>query len=534
MTQKPTEEQPPADIKVDPSAEARPPLDYSNIKPEEDGRAWYIPPPGWEPPKGEPLPIVEGVSESDYEDIVRELLLPSVDFWRSRATSQGFRKFAKAKKKAEQALVNSAFQLSPDGSPPTLDNCIPTGSLLAEVDRYFWEYTDIPRELPFFFVLHYVMATLLQQGVEIHKGKQVILPDMWTIVVAPSGAGKSMSQKELAKAFDGDVNMFPDAKTSLQFLTNLRDHRLGLYVKDEFAQFLKSISKDSSMQDVRDYLLRTYDNAKIQHTTTVSSVEVEESAIGILGYTPVDTLTKYLTPEMLLDGFAQRFSYCVADPDDREIVGDYDFDELASRIRPHWKKITSTPFHPVYKIEQEGRSVFNHIVKIIVSRARQEGINDSFSRRLAFSTYKYGLAYHVIRGNPSDTITPEELDLGAQLTALHLNHLSRVMDLYGVRKTKQGAEPQSQTPTATVNARAALAATAVPSAPQASAAISTADKLAKVQAFLQKQKATNADPISLSKLQSSIRALRGSAAETRTLAAQVVATDPSLAPFIVL
>lgn len=533
MIQKPTEEQRRTDIKVDQPAETRPPLDYSNIEPE-DGRAWYTPPPGWVPPKRATLPVIDGVSESDYEDMVRELLLPSVDFWRSRATNQGFRKFAKAKKKAEQSLVNSAFQLSPDGSPPTLDNCIPTGSLLAEVDRYFYEYTDIPRELPFFFVLHYVMATLLQQGVEIRKGKQVILPDMWTIVVAPSGAGKSMSQRELAKAFDGDVDMFPDAKTSLQFLTNLRNHRLGLYVKDEFAQFLKSISKDSSMQDVRDYLLRTYDNANIQHTTTVSSVEVEKSAIGILGYTPVDTLTKYLTPEMLLDGFAQRFSYCVADPDDREIVGDYDFDELASRIRPHWKKITSSPFHPVYKIEKEGRSVFNHIVKIIVSKARQEGINDSFSRRLAFSTYKYGLAYHIIRGNTSDTITPEELDLGAQLTALHLNHLSRVMDLYGVRKTKKSVEPQSQTPTASVNTGAALAATAVPSPPQLKVPVAIDVKLKLLHDYLQKRKATNAAPLTLSKLQGNIRALQGSAAETRTLAAQAVAADPTLAPFVVL
>ena len=54
----------------------------------------------------------------------------------------------------------------------------------------------------------------------------------------------------------------------------------------------------------------------------------ENSAVGILGYTPTDTLKIHMTHEMLLDGFAQRFSYCVAEKDERPIVGDYNFDDL--------------------------------------------------------------------------------------------------------------------------------------------------------------------------------------------------------------
>jgi hypothetical protein len=503
--------------------------DYSNIKPEEDGRSWYTPPKGWEPEKASPAPVIEGATQEDYDSAIRRQLLPHEDFWRRHANHASFRKFIKDKSEAERALIDSAFHLHLSGSCPTLDDCIPKNSILEAVDRYFWEYTDMPRELPFFYVMHYVLASLLQRGVEIHKGKQVILPDMWTVVVARSGSGKTLSQKQLDLAMGGGIRWFPDAKTSLQFLTNLRDHRLGLYIKDEFAQFLKDVTKDSSMQNVRDYLLRTYDNANIEHTTTMSSVSVDKSAISILGYTPTKTLKTYLTQEMLLDGFAQRFSFCVAEQDDRPIIGDYDFDMLAEQVAPHWKRITQTPPHPVYKVSQEARGVFNHVVGEIVTKAREEDIDDSFSRRLAFNTYKYGLAYHILSGKTDDVIGPEDLAQGAKLVALHLLNLRKVLDLYEVSgsATSPSSKPAFLKSTVVQQASNAVAATQ-------NAASPPTDKLAKVIAFLEKRKSANASPISMSKLQTGVRAVRHSAEEARLFTEQAIAKDPSLTPFVKL
>lgn len=502
-----------------------PPLDYSNVPPEEDGRPYYTPPPGWTPPTpGAPLPNFEGIDQEYFNAAIREQLLPNEGFWRRHASHKGFRAFIKDKSEAERALLAEAFQLELNTDCPTLDDCIPTGSVIEAVDRYFWEFTDIPRELPFFYVMHYVLATLLQRGVQIHKGKQVILPDLWTIVVAGSGAGKTLSQRNLDKALSGEINLFSDAMTSLQFLTNLRDQRLALYIKDEFAQFLRAVAKETSMQNVRDYLLRTYDNGNIEHTTTKSSVKVENSAIGILGYTPTDTLKMHMTREMLLDGFAQRFSYCVAEKDERPIVGDYDFDNLSARVSPLWKKIISMPIHPVYKVSQDARLVFNQVVGTIVGKAREININDSFSRRLAFTTYKYGLAYHILAGKEDDTIDPDDLAQASKLVSLHLVSLRKILDMY---------EAPSKSPVgSTAPPSHGVKSTAPAAASQATP--SGKDTLTKVRERLEKQRDTNSAPLTLSKLQGAIRALRGSAADTRTLATQVVAADPSLAPFVVI
>lgn len=377
-----------------------------------------------------------------FRQAIRSQLSPNESFWRNFAKEDARPLFVTERIESARALVTSLLQITNAGDWPTLDDCIPKGSILEAVDQYFWDKTDIPRELPFFNVLHYVMAKLMQQGVEIAKGSQRILPDLWTIVLAPSGAGKTMTQKALAKAMGGPVALFPDASSSLQFADNLQKFRLGLFLRDEFAQFLKTISKDASMKDVRDYLLRTYDNSDIIYASTKTKITVERSAISILGYSPIATLTSYLTKEMLLDGFAQRFSFCVAERDDRPIVGDYDFDGLPAVISPLWNRITSAPFHSVYHIDEAGRQAYDKVVQLVVTKAREEGIDDSFSRRLAFNTYKYGLAYHVLTGKKDNTIHTEDLIFGAKLTALHLFHLRKVLDLYGKPKPETSSSMQ--------------------------------------------------------------------------------------------
>jgi hypothetical protein len=423
-------------------------VDTPTASPDIDTRPAYEPPPGWVKPKRRPkVPIVHGVSNSDYEEIVRKLLLPSEDFWRNKATHSGRKKFINEKTKPVRAFIKSVLQINVNGPWPTLNDCIPKGSILEAVDKYFWDNTDIPRELPFFYVLHYVLAKLMQQDIVIHKEGQVIRPDIWTVVVANSGSGKTRSQKAMATAMGGQINLVPPgAKSSIQFLTYLRDYRLGLLLIDEFAQFLNTVSKDSGMMDVRDHLLKTYDNENLRHKTTKSDISVENSTIGILGYSTVKTLPKYLTLEMLNDGFAQRFSYCVAEKDDREIIGNYDFSGIQPLIFPLWDKIAKTPFHAIYHVGEEGVTAFDEVAKIIIGAARRDDVDDSFSRRVAFTTYKYGLAYHILTGKTDNIISPEDLAWGSKLAAMHLLHMRKVLDLYekpqksSVLKTSQIAK----------------------------------------------------------------------------------------------
>jgi hypothetical protein len=182
-------------------------------------------------------------------------------------------------------------------------------------------------------------------------------------------------------------------------------------------------------------------------------------------------------------------------------------------------------------VSKEARGVFNHVVGQIVTKAREDDIEDSFSRRLAFTTYKYGLAYHILSGKTDDVIGPEDLAQGAQLVALHLTNLRKVLALYEVPgKPSAKAHPPMSDQSGDIESPATLVATELP------ITISAADKLNLVVAYLQKHKAANASPITLSKLQGNIRALRGKGQGeiVRTLAKQAIEQDPSLAAFVVI
>lgn len=477
------------------------------------------PPPGWVPrPPGPPVPSTANVPQSVFDEIAREQLARFESIWRPRATASGKVEFGKLRVKSAIEETQTYLGDVANEKWPTLNDCIPLDSILDVVDDYFLKHTDIPRELPFFTVLHYITAMMMQEGVQIAPTKTLrILPDLWTVVLAPSGGGKSQTQKAIAEALGGKVDLFPDAQSSIKFADNLSKHRLGLFLRDEFAQFLKSIKRDKSMENVTDYLLRTYDNADVVYESMSSKIVVKNSAISIFGTTPIATITKYLTAEMMLDGFAQRFAFIVAEKDrSRRRVALYDFDDLKPQIEPLWQKLRAKPFHKVYYIDQVGKEVFNEAFNIVLDRAEGEGIDESFSRRLMWRCFKYGLAYHVITGKTDDTLHTEDLIYGARLVAMSLRDLRKIMDLFG--------EPPAASPPGSPVAAASPSSSIVAQKPPV-------DKLAKVTAYLQKLRDTNAAPITVGKLQAAVRQVKSDAAEARSLIEQAIANDPSLAPF---
>jgi hypothetical protein len=480
------------------------------------------PPPGWvPPPPGPSIPSTKNIPQSVFDEVARAQIAKFEQLWRPRATTVGKTEFGKLRIKSALEETNSYLGDVANEKWPTLNDCIPVDSILDVVDNYFLKHTDIPRELPFFTVLHYITAMMMQEGVQIAPTKSLrILPDLWTVVLAPSGGGKSQTQKAIADALGGNVDLFPDAQSSIKFADNLKKHRLGLFLRDEFAQFLKSIKREKSMENVTDYLLRTYDNADVMYESMSSKIVVERSAISIFGTTPIATITKYLTAEMMHDGFAQRFAFIVAEKDkSRKRVALYDFDDLKPQIQPLWNNLRRTPFHKVYYIDKVGVEVFNEAFNIVLDRADAEGIDESFSRRLMWRCFKYGLAYHIITGKTDDTLHTEDLIYGARLVAMSLRDLRKIMDLFG----EPPAVSHSSMPIAAVTASASPASIAATKPP--------VDKLAKVTAYLQKLRDSGAAPITVGKMQASVRQIKGDAVEARSLIEQAIADDPSLAPF---
>jgi hypothetical protein len=184
-----------------------------------------IPDPRWPAPTGES-------ARAHFEGGADPAKRPPME-WASQMTKGDLDAKAAVWQEEAAANVRAAMATVVGGDWPTLDECIPPGSLLHLIDDMFVETTDIPRELPVFAAIHYVAALLLQKGVVISVVNEEWRPDVWTICMAESGSGKSFASSKIGKALGGAVDLFPDSNSSAKFAEDLRDHNRGLWMRDD-------------------------------------------------------------------------------------------------------------------------------------------------------------------------------------------------------------------------------------------------------------------------------------------------------------
>jgi len=453
-------------------------------------------PVGWNPA----FPLMTGESARAYLDPDADPEKRSPLQWAAALSNDDWQAKLAVWHGEAQEHIRAAMSAMVAGDWPTLDDCIPKDSILHLIDETFVQTTDIPRELPVFAAIHYVSALLLQRNVVISVVGEEWRPDIWTICMAESGSGKSFASSKIGKALGGAVDLFPDSSSAAKFVEDLRDHNRGLWMRDEFAQFLKSLSSDS-MADTKDYLLRCYDGSTIVRSTKAETIEVQDPALTIFGSTVFQTIKDYLTKEMLVDGFAQRFAFVVAERDpERKLRSLHHFTERAPEISEMWQQIVARGLHSKYRVDRIGETAFEEAFQILLKRSDSTDVGLSFIKRISHRGMKYALIYHVLLGKESDLLDAEDFGFAAKLCALNLRDLRKVLDLYV--KPVAGEKGAARDPLGAV-----------------------VEELKKIQA----QGGKAAVP---SLLKSNSRPLRTlSSDEIRELMLKAVAADPSLAPF---
>jgi hypothetical protein len=299
----------------------------------------------------------------------------------------------------------------------------------------FERETDIPLEVPFFCVIHLVSGWLLSKGVRLCGQIGEIGPELWTIVLADSGSGKTLAHKVLAKAAPVQSS-FPECNSGAAFIDSFIDHNNTLWFQDEFAQTLKEIeNKNSPMADIRKYLLRAYDNEKIERKTKKGTVTIESPRLGVLGLNTPESFLNALGLESLMDGFAQRFALVEAPADkDRPMrkFACYNIPVLETAAQEAFDTITALTIHPRYEIGPEAMEAFKSGFDMMF----RDDVPKSFYRRIQFRGFKYALFYHVLLGKESAVIDAEDMAWGATLSAIHMEDmvalLQRKSELAGV------------------------------------------------------------------------------------------------------
>ena len=308
----------------------------------------------------------------------------------------------------------------------------PPGSLLETVLTAWTKGTDIPLEIPFFAVLHFLSAHLLRDGITIDFAGQTVKPDLWSVVLASSGSGKTWTTSRLKEA-TGVENEFPEPSSAAAFAEILRDNNNSLWIRDEFAQFLKALDQQPHMVEMKGLLLSTYDGERIERTTKTESVIVDDPALVIFGLTVLETCAKNVSTESMLDGFAQRFGYVIAQEDASRPMRSFPIYRLRAykeKIRHDWEQVIAGIKHTQYVVAAAGEAGFCQSFDLLLP-AREE-IPRSFFRRILFRGVRYALLYHLLLGKEGSEIDAEDMGWAGRICGLHIQDAKKLVGNHGL------------------------------------------------------------------------------------------------------
>ncbi|MGE5503665.1 MAG: DUF3987 domain-containing protein [Actinomycetota bacterium] len=311
------------------------------------------------------------------------------------------------------------------------DLIIPPGSLLDKTVDLFERTTDFPLELPAFLILHSLAAYLLDKGVEARVAGSRVQPDLWSVLLAPSGAGKTKTVSVIERIMP--LRLFPETTSAAKFVEALAENNRAAWFQDEWAQMLKRIETQTYCEELREYLLRLHDGRPLARRTVKGSIEIDDPALVILGTTVAETFLDNVSAESMLDGFMQRFGFIVGEADpartpDRFPI--YRIEEAGNLapVRAAWDAIAALPLHPEYIVGAEGEVAFSDAFRDYYQQNRE--MPGSFFRRVMWRTFKYALVYHILLGKADPVIDAEDVGWAVRVAALHLADARRLLDGY--------------------------------------------------------------------------------------------------------
>ncbi len=302
----------------------------------------------------------------------------------------------------------------------------PPGTLLETVTDAFKQETNIPLEIPFFATMHYLSQHLLGEGVELDFKGNRIRPDLWNVVLAPSGSAKSFTTNAIQKMVKADDG-FPEPASSAKFIDNMQEYNRTGWVQDEFGKFLANLDLPQ-LKELKSYLLKTYDGKKIERQTMKKTTVIDGPALSILGLTVLDTFIDDLPTGSLLDGFAQRFNYIIAERDPERTMHDFpvyamqDWDE---KIHREWQSVLDSVKHQTYYIGQEAEDAYTNAFRNMIPDF--EEIDESFYRRVLWRGTRYALLYHILHKKESPELDAVDMGWAARAIQMHLSDACKLL-----------------------------------------------------------------------------------------------------------
>lgn len=280
---------------------------------------------------------------------------------------------------------------------------------LGEFVGYLQTRTDAPKE----FHLHAglcALAAAIGNRVASNGRARPIYPNLWSVIIAPSGHGKSvpldMAVKMLRLAGLGNY-LLPNSWSQEGLFATIADQSVGIFVHQEFGRFMEILGKEYNADAM--YTLTEYFDVPEEDTRVLrgKKVTVHHPTLTMLGASSPDWFSNTYKASMLRGGFLSRFLFC---PDSRR--GEpVDFppppdERVETALADHLRRASMIA----------GTANFDDVRDEIVPWVRQtrESLGDGspdfagMRSRAELFAVKAAMLFHVSQNTNDLRITPEE------------------------------------------------------------------------------------------------------------------------------
>lgn len=313
-----------------------------------------------------------------------------------------------------------------------VDAVTPPGSFLAVVIDEVRRQTDLPPEIGLGVVMSQLGAALTQAGSTVswpgdHRRVEMA---MWMVVLAPSGAGKTLLRSLVDEALGLGVKALPEPGSARAFLTGLSEcNGTALWVRDEYGQLVRQIADGGPLGPLRDYLLRAYDHAPLEVTTQKDGLtKIEKPLLSIFGSTVDSTWASCIDAAMLADGLLARHLFIVAER--RQLaVPRYPIQAMVEAISSAGHDLRERLNEPIqYVISYEAAAMYDSLWKRTAADVG-DNIDPAYFRRVTWTAGRYSVLYHLLLGQQGHEVGVEAMQWAWRMVMLHLEYVRQVLSL---------------------------------------------------------------------------------------------------------
>jgi len=265
------------------------------------------------------------------------------------------------------------------------------------------EGTDAPADFHPFVALA-MLSTALGKNIWIEAAWGRIYPHLWLCLVAPSGVRKSSAIWIGAHILTDAVPeaMLVDDFSREALVSSLMKQSAGVFIWDEFAEKLEMMKRDY-MKGSMEFITRLYDSRPVKRRTQKDgTVQVEDTAVGILAATTVEWLEERLRLRDLAGGFIARMLFIAADAGQRTAskppfyMGKAASWQVRESLVQYLQGITG--LHGC--VEVEDKEGFIAWQQKFENEMHNDGPMAPFVNRASVQALKLGMAYQASAGFP--------------------------------------------------------------------------------------------------------------------------------------